>query len=180
MPDWFTPFLDAAIMVPAMIAGVRLAGLRSFSKMSSYDFAVTVAFGSVLAGTVLNPDTLWWEGLLALVALFGVQWIIGLARSRIDAVQAATDNVPLLLVSDGRMLDANMRHARVTAAEIAAKLRAADVSSLSEVRAVVLETTGDVSVITGDPVEAAILNRVRGGEADRSGKALQSGLEPTS
>lgn len=176
MPDWITPFLDAAILVPAMILCVRLTGLRSFSKMSSYDFAVTVGFGSVLAGTVVNPGTLWWQGLLGLAALFATQWVIGLARARFEAVQTLTDNEPLLLMVEGKLLDANMARARVTAAEIAGKLRAANVSSLDEVRAVVLETTGDVSVITGDPVDDAILHRVRTGDADRSRSALRSGL----
>ena len=69
MPDWATPFLDAAILLPALIAIVRLAGLRSFAKMSAHDFVVTVATGSVVAATVLNAGTAWWQGLLALVAL---------------------------------------------------------------------------------------------------------------
>lgn len=40
----------------ALIIFTRFAGLRSFSKLSSFDFAVTVAVGSVIATTVLTEN----------------------------------------------------------------------------------------------------------------------------
>ncbi len=158
MPDWMTPFLDAAILVPFMVLCVRLSGLRTFAKMSSYDFAVTVSFGSALAGTVLNPGTPWWQGMFAMVALFGVQWLIGFARSRSDGVRRITDNVPLLLMRDGRVIEANLARARVTRGEVEAKLREAGVTEPSTVAAMVLETTGDVSVIASGAPEAVLGN----------------------
>ncbi len=42
--------LSALLMMVIVIASIRVIGLRSLSKMSSFDFAVTVAIGSVLAG----------------------------------------------------------------------------------------------------------------------------------
>ncbi len=163
MPDWMTPIVDAVVMVPFMVLCVRLAGLRSFSKMSSYDFAVTVSFGSVLAGTVLNPGVTLWMGMLAMASLFAVQWLIGLARVRIGPVQALTDNEPLLLMQDGVVLEGNMARARITRGELSAKLREANVLALRQVRAVVLETTGDVSVLHGERLEDDLLHGVRRG-----------------
>jgi len=37
-----------------LILFTRIVGLRSFSKLSSYDFAMTVAIGSILASTVTS------------------------------------------------------------------------------------------------------------------------------
>ncbi|CTQ32006.1 DUF421 domain-containing protein [Jannaschia rubra] len=163
MPGWATHLIDAAVMVPFMILCVRLAGLRAFSKMSSYDFAVTVSFGSVLAGTVLNPDTALWHGLMAMASLFAVQWVIGLMRERWSAVQELTDNNPILLMKDGKVLEGNMASAHITRSELSAKLREANVLHLTEVRAVVLETTGDVSVLHGKSLDDDLLDGVRPG-----------------
>ena len=161
MPDWMTHFADAAILVPVMVGFVRLAGLRSFSKMSSYDFAVTVSFGSVLAGTVLNPDTTLLQGVLAMAALFAVQWTIGYLRSRSARVEAVADNSPLILMRDGQVNEANLARSRVTMCDLRAKLREANVLHFDEVRAVVLETTGDVSVLHGRDLDARLLEEVR-------------------
>ena len=163
MPDWMTYFVDAAVLVPVMVVFVRLAGLRAFSKMSSYDFAVTVSFGSVLAGTVLNPATTLGQGIAAMAALFAVQWAIGLVRSRSGAVEEACDNSPVLLMSDGRILEANLRRTRVTRDDLHAKLREANVLDYGQVRAVVLETTGDVSVLHGDHLSDDMLRGVARG-----------------
>ena len=160
MPDWMTYAVDAAILVPVMVFFVRLAGLRAFSKMSSYDFAVTVAFGSVLAATVVNPGVTLWQGIAGMAALFAVQWLIGLARSRSDAVEHVADNTPVVLMRDGKVIMANLTATRVTMSDLRAKLREANVLSFDEVRAVVLETTGDVSVLHGDHLDDALLNDV--------------------
>ncbi len=160
MPDWMTYAVDAAILVPVMVLFVRLAGLRAFSKMSSYDFAVTVAFGSVLAATVVNPGVTLWQGIAGMAALFAVQWLIGLARSRSDAVEYVADNSPVVLMRDGKVIMENLTATRVTMSDLRAKLREANVLSFDEVRAVVLETTGDVSVLHGDHLDDALLNDV--------------------
>lgn len=165
MPDWMTFFVDAAILVPVMVGFVRLAGLRAFSKMSSYDFAVTVSFGSVLAGTVLSPDTTLTQGVLAMAALFAVQWIIGWVRSRSRRLEALADNTPVLLMRDGVVLEDNLVATRVTADDLRAKLREANVLDMEQVRAVVLETTGDVSVLHGDHLSDALLGGVAGSGA---------------
>lgn len=157
MPDWTTHFVDAAVLVPVMVAFVRLAGLRAFSKMSSYDFAVTVSFGSVLAGTVLNPGVTLWQGMMAMAALFLVQWVIGYLRSRFPAVEGLADNSPVLLMRDGEVLAGNLERTRVTMDDLRAKLREANVLHFGQVRAVVLETTGDVSVLHGDHLSDDLL-----------------------
>lgn len=156
-----TYFVDTVILVPVMVGFVRLAGLRAFSKMSSYDFAVTVAFGSVLAGTVLNPATTLIQGIAAMAALFSVQWLFGWLRSRIRWVETISDNEPILLMRDGKVIEANLRRARVTHDDLRAKLREANALQPSKVRAVVLETTGDVTVLHGDRLDEDLLDGVR-------------------
>ncbi len=63
-----------------------------------------------------------------------------------------------------QILDANLRAARMSREDLIAKLRMADVSDPRQVRAVVFETTADVSVIKGppdDPVHPMLLEGVR-------------------
>lgn len=129
---------------------VRLVGLRSFSKMSSFDFAVTVAFGSLLASVALSSSSLV-DGIVAASTLIAVQVVIAWGRSR-WGLGTVVDNEPLLLMHQGEMLHDNLAKARVTADDVRAKLRAANVRCYDEVDAVVLETTGDISVLHGPGV----------------------------
>ncbi len=172
--SWITTTWSGALMSVvsavgiylAVIAYTRLAGLRSFSKMSSFDFAMTVAIGSLVASTILTRDPPLLRAVVALGALYGLQ--IGVARLRVAGglVPRLVDNEPVVLMEGGRMDEAAMRRAEVTRDDLLAKLRSANVLRLEQARYVVLETTGDISVLhapADDPVEVedALLEGVR-------------------
>lgn len=140
--------LSAAAMLAGIIFYVRVIGLRSFSKMSSFDFAVTVAMGSLLAAVTLSGSSLT-EGLVAVGALLLVQAAVAFGRVRFGA-GSLVDNEALLLMAGSTMLEENMRRARVTGDDVRAKLRQANVLRYDQVRYVVLESTGDVTVVQGD------------------------------
>ena len=147
--------------VALVVALTRIFGLRSFSKMSGFDFAVTVAIGSVMAATSMSPGTPFWQGALTLVVLFTVQTVVAQARSRLAGVVSVTDNDPLLIMRDGEILHDNLRGAGMTVGDLIGKLREANALEFSQVRAVVFEPTGDVSVLHGDTFDDRLLEGVR-------------------
>jgi uncharacterized membrane protein YcaP (DUF421 family) len=163
--DLFAIALQTLLAVIAVIALARLNGLRSFSKMSSFDFALTVAAGSVLA-TMMTSAKSPWPGLVALATLFAARFIISLLRQRSQAVARLTDNAPLMLFYEGQLFEENLALARVTQDEVRAKLREANAISPNCVRAVVLEATGDVSVLHGDTLDMEVLKDVSWGRAE--------------
>ena len=157
--------LSAVAIFTMVIAVARVVGLRAFSKMSSFDFAVTVATGSVMASVAASSTSLA-NGAIALVTLYSCQWVVARLRRRTGAVGRAVDNRPLALLIDGQIITEHLTRARVTRGDVVAKLREANVLRLEDVRAVVLETTGDVNVLHGDgPVDDELLRDVEGFEA---------------
>lgn len=142
--------LSTIITYAAIIAFVRLAGLRSFSKMSASDFAMTLAVGSLFASTISSPSPTVFVTLVALAVLFAGQWIFAYLRVRSDGFSAAVDNRPLLLMRGAHILDANMKRANVSREDLFAKLREANVLRYEQIHAVVFETTGDISVLHGE------------------------------
>lgn len=153
-------FLRTVLAILCVIVVVRLVGLRAFSKMSSFDFALTIAMGSLLATTIIDVDMPLLHGLVALISVFSVQAAIALFRQRVGRAENLIDNTPLLLMKKGEMLPGNLAQARVTRDDILTKLREANALDLSKVQAVVLETTGSISVLYGDDAEAADLEHL--------------------
>ncbi|WP_316015714.1 DUF421 domain-containing protein [Roseobacter sp. HKCCA0434] len=142
------------LLLAATILIVRIVGLRAFTKMSGFDFALTVATGSVLASALMSSDMSVWRGVGALAVIFAVQWLTARARANWEPVRQAIDNQPLLLMDGGTFLDDNLAASRVTRSDVIAKLREANVQHLGQVRAVVLESTGDVSVLHAEGDDA--------------------------
>lgn len=169
--------VTAVWVYAAIILFTRLAGLRSFSKMSSFDFAVTVAFGSLLASAVLSPDPPLLRAVAGLGALYLLQYSVSRVRIRGGRLSSVFDNQPLLLMDGPRILHENLARGRITRSDLLAKLREANVVRRDQVRAVVLETTGDISVLHADPgapaLDAELLDGVRG--AGRRGAGAGDG-----
>jgi uncharacterized membrane protein YcaP (DUF421 family) len=159
---WKTVVTSLAIFI-AVVGVVRINGLRTFSKMASFDFAVTVAVGSLLASIALTPSNLL-SGIVALGTIVAAQRVVSILRRRFR-FERLVDNTPVLLMADGVVIEEHMSRTRVTPTDLRAKLREANVLDLSEVRAVVLETTGDISVLHGERLAPSLLDGVEG--ADR-------------
>lgn len=140
---------------------VRLVGLRSFSKMTAFDFVATITAGSLLASIAKTSEwPSFWQGLVALATLFAVQFLLATGRIRSERFSDALGNDPVLLMENGNFIDAALSHTRVSRQDVCAKLRAANARDLSAVRAVVIETTGDISVLHGDKLDPRLLDGV--------------------
>lgn len=148
----------------ALVALTRIAGLRSFSKMSGFDFAVTVAIGSVIAGTVMAPSPPLLQGAAALGLLFALQMSVAFIRVKFPAVTGLLDNKPRLIMVGDRIVHDQLRKAKITQSDLRAKLREANIIDYRQVEAVIAETTGDISVLhrslNGPRLDPALLEGV--------------------
>jgi uncharacterized membrane protein YcaP (DUF421 family) len=166
IPDPFGPvargLLLTAIAVLWTVFLVRLVGLRAFSKMNAFDFVATIATGSLIAqaGTRAQWDE-YFQAMAAILGVFLIQWLLSKARQKSDRVGNLINNEPVLLMDRGKFLDAAMAKTRVSRSNMLEKLRSAGVTDISQVRAVVLETTGDISVIRGGEIDEKLLAGVR-------------------
>jgi len=134
----------------ALILFTRVMGLRSFSKLSSYDFAMTVAIGSILASTILSDNPSLSQGLVAVAVLFLIQGTISLIRRKFKPLKSIIDNQAIILMAHGEYFCDNLKEANLTKSDVQEVLRKNGLKSKSEVFAVIMETTGDMSVIKQD------------------------------
>lgn len=146
LQDSLMILLSVVVIYIAVIVCVRIVGLRSLSKMSAFDFVITVAVGSLVGTSVVNPTPTMLMALVALIGLFAGQWLIAILRLR-TSINHAVDNKPVLLMAGSEILHDNLKRTNLTENDLIAKLREANVLNLRQVRAVVFETTGDVSVL---------------------------------
>ncbi len=125
----------------------RVFGLRTFAKMSSFDFASTIAVGSVLASIILNTDYSLLKGAITLVTIIGFQTLFSYLVRKNDWFKSMFTNKPQLLMKNGKILPEALKRANMGKNDLIAKLREANVHDYSEVKAVIFESTGDISVI---------------------------------
>lgn len=155
--------LGSILLFIIIIILTRIIGLRALAKFTVYDFAFTIAVGSIIAAT-LTSSTSIAHGSVAIASLLFLAFLFSNLQKKFPALSSAISNKPLLLMKGNRILEENLKHARIEKSQLLAKLREANVTSLDQVQAVVLESTGDISVLhstDNKTVENVILEGVR-------------------
>jgi uncharacterized membrane protein YcaP (DUF421 family) len=140
-----------ALAYVVLVLFLRISGNRTLSKMNAFDFIVTVALGSTLATVLLNKDVSLAEGALAFGLLIGLQYLVTWASVHTAWVRPLVTGEPRMLFYQGEFLPVTMRRARVAEAEVFAAVRAAGMSGMTGVEAVVMETDGSLSVVRHQP-----------------------------
>lgn len=152
--DWIYSSSDPLVVTLACCLGVfisiiiatRLIGLRSFSNFSAYDFVLTLAIGSI-AASVLTTSISLTHGFVAIFGLMLLTYLFSILQRRFSIFDGLVSNKPLLLMDASEILYDNLKKARVQEKQLITKLREANVYNLDQVLAVILETTGDITVL---------------------------------
>lgn len=160
-----TIFLGTVAYI-AIIFMLRISGKRTLSKWNSFDFVVTIAFGSILSSILLSAKDSFGTGILGFGLLVLFQYVLTWISSRSSFIQKLVKAEPALLLYKGEMQTDVMKRERVAEGEILAALRANGVSAIEGADAVILETDGSFSVISNLGGTASALKDVK--EFDRT------------
>ena len=134
---------------PALVLTLRIAGKRTLAKMNAFDLVVTVALGSTLSSILTSKELALVEGLVALLLLIGLQVLVAFLASRSGRANRVVKSEPRLLVRNGELLESATQAERITEDEIQSAVRKQGLSSIGAAEAVVLESSGEISVVVG-------------------------------
>jgi uncharacterized membrane protein YcaP (DUF421 family) len=160
LQDYINLVLSVLGVFSIIIVITRIFGLRTFAKMSSFDFASTIAVGSILASIIMNSNYSLGKGAVALIAIIGFQTLFSYLVRKIDFFKNLFTNKPQIIMWNGKILHKKLKACNVGEDDLIAKLREANVHDFNEVKAVIFESTGDISVIHNNeqkPVSAEVL-----------------------
>lgn len=166
MEDWIATTWSTAgfialgtiLIYVSMVVGIRIAGRRTVSQMSAFDFVITVALGSLLATTAVSKEVAFLDGFSALVTLLVLQTVVALLRQRFAWFRQFADFQPKLLLEGGRAhISRSPASAQLTEEELLGKLRQKGLFDVGEAAVVILEADGNISVIR-DPERAAAID----------------------
>lgn len=150
MSSWSTAGFIAlgtlGMFVSALI-GIRVAGRRTVSEMSAFDFIVSVAIGSIVASAALLQKPSFLDGVVALATLLLLQIGVAAGRRRWKWFRRLVDLSPVVLVRRGELAEEGLRTPQLTRSDVMERLREAGVFSLEGLELVVLEPTGRLTIV---------------------------------
>lgn len=144
---------SAAVYLFLLVA-FRLAGKRQLGSMTAFDLVVLLVISNVVQNALIGNDNSLGGGLLGATVILLLNAIVAWVTFRHKRVERLIEQTPTVLVRHGRILRDNLRRERLSLPELRAALRKEGIVSLRDVRYVLLEEDGHLSVIAGRPAAA--------------------------
>lgn len=136
----------AALMYATALLGLRVAERRTMSQWTTIDFAAAVAVGAIVGRTAVSSSQSYAVGAVALVAILAAHRLASVARfSRL--LTKLFDHRIRLLVVDGRLRRRQLRWCGLTDNDLYAELRQRGCTSLRDVKYVLYEAKGGLTIV---------------------------------
>ncbi len=155
----------------AMLLLSRIFGQRQFTQATTYDVAFIFAIGSLVGRVILVRVSLG-AAVLGLAVMFCLHAATGWLHHHVPTFHRLTQNRPVLLAIRGEVLEAALHDAHTSHLELYEAVRLHGLASLEDTLAVVLERSGELSVIRrGVGVQEDVWREVAGSERLLQGQA---------
>ncbi|QDV34841.1 DUF421 domain-containing protein [Tautonia plasticadhaerens] len=144
--------LRAAAIYAFLVVLFRVAGRRTLSEMTSFDFVLLLVVGEATQQALLGEDFSLTNAFLSILTLIAIDIGLSLWKQRSTWLEMWIDGVPTVLVEDGRPLRDRMDKARVGLDDILeAARRLRGLERLEQVRYAILERDGKITIIPRPP-----------------------------
>ena len=139
--------IRAAIAFSFVFLLTRIVGRRELSQLEPFDLIMLIMMGDLVQQGVTQSDysvtgIFLAAGMLALMTV-----LVSYLSFRFKRLRPILDGEPLVIVQDGKVIDANLKRERMTVEEVAQEARLQQIASLEDVEWAVLERTGQISFI---------------------------------
>ena len=129
-----------------LIFAVRLMGKRQIGEMEPAEFVVTMLVANLAAIPMQDGAIPLYSGLVPILTVLGMELVLSGMILRSVRLRQLLCGKPVILIDNGKILQENLKSARINLDELTGQLRAKDVLDIRTVQYAILETSGDLSV----------------------------------
>ncbi len=140
--------LRAAAIYLFLLVLFRVAGKRTLSDVTTFDFVLLLIIGEATQQALLGEDFSLTNAFLVIVTLIGFDIGLSLWIQRWPWLSKWMEGVPLIIVEHGQPLRERMQRVRVSEDEILTAARERQgLARMDQIQYAVLERSGGISII---------------------------------
>ena len=140
--------LRAAAIYAILLIIFRISGKRSLAQITTFDFVLLLIIGEATQQALLGNDFSLTNAFVVILTLVGLDIGLSLIKQRSQTLERWVDDVPLVIVEDGRPLKERMDKARIDETDVLTAARELQgLERMDQIKYAVLERSGGVSII---------------------------------
>jgi uncharacterized membrane protein YcaP (DUF421 family) len=136
-----------------IMLGLRVLGKREFGQLSPLELVTLLLVPEIVAQGLVREDFSLTNAIVGVSTLFGLVFITSLLMQHSKKAEELITGKPTVLAFDGKLIAENMNKERITPDEIYTELHKSGLHMLAQVRWVILEPDGKLSIVANENIQ---------------------------
>lgn len=158
-------FFRALILYSVVFLVIRLMGKKELSKVQPFELAIIIVISDLASAPMSSRGLSLLDGIVPIITLLLAYSIFLLLNHSSNKVQDIVCGKEILIIKDGKIMEEEFNKQKYTVSDLMSQLHEKDIFSISDVHYAIIETNGNLSVITKDEnINSLPLNVVEDGK----------------
>jgi uncharacterized membrane protein YcaP (DUF421 family) len=140
--------VSSAVVYIFITLSIRIFGKKELAQLSVLDLVFILLISNAVQNAMVGSDTSLPGGLIAAGTLFLLNYIFKYLLYRSGKLTRIIEGEPVILVSEGKINDKNLRRLRITTDELLEAIREHGVQGIHDVNLAILEVDGNISILS--------------------------------
>lgn len=142
----FNIILKSIFVYFVVLLSLKFMGKREVGQVSLFDFAIILIIADILVIGIDENSKYFWHYFIGVIVLTIIQRLIALIILKIRKIRLIFDGKESVIIYDGKLNVNEMKKQRYNMDDLITQVRLKDVSSLSEIKYLILENNGNISI----------------------------------
>ena len=143
-------FFRALILYCIVFLVIRLMGKKELSKVQPFELAIIIVISDLASAPMSSRGLSLFDGIIPIITLLLAYMIFLLLNHSSNKIQDFVCGKPVVIIKDGKIVEKEFNSQKYTVSDIMSQLHEKDVFSISDVKYAIIETNGNLSVITNN------------------------------
>ena len=158
-------FFRALILYSIVFIVIRLMGKKEMSKVQPFELAIIIVISDLASAPMSSRGLSLFDGIVPIITLLITYMIFLIINYHSNKIQDFVCGKPILIIKDGKLIEKEFKSQKYTVEDIMSQLHEKQIFSVNEVKYAIIETNGNLSVITyEDGIESLPLNIIEDGK----------------
>lgn len=149
--------LELSIGLIGLLLVMRVLGKKTMAELTPFDLIYTLILGGIVEGAIYEQSVHIGHVLFALSFWGTLIYIIEVIVQKQHRFSQVLKGIPSILVHDGQLNLTELAKNHIELEQLRSLLRSQNCFSLKEAKYVILETSGEVSVMKNKEVRSTLL-----------------------
>lgn len=141
--------ISSLVVYLFIITAIRVFGKREISQLSVIDLVFILLISNAVQNAMVGGDVKELVGgIVAAATLFVANYFLGDLLYKSKRINSLIQGEPIILISEGKILEDRLKKAEISIEELEAAVREHGVEKISQVNLAVLETDGNISILS--------------------------------